>query len=306
MGALDGRVAIITGGGRGIGRAHALLFASEGARVVVNDVGGPPDGAADGGAGDGHSGAGAGAGAGDAAASVAEEIRALGGEAIANTEDVADWTGGARLIEATLDAFGEIHILVNNAGILRDRFLVNMTEDEWDEIIRVHLKGHFVPLRHAAAYWREQAKDGQRVNASVINTSSTSGLLGNPGQTNYGAAKAGIGALTLIAAAELGRYGVRVNAIAPAARTRLTEATPGLGQMVAAPEDSARFDEWDPDNVAPLAAWLGTHDCPVTGQVFYVFGGTIAPMTGWTKRGGLDHDRRWTVAEIAAELPPLL
>jgi NAD(P)-dependent dehydrogenase (short-subunit alcohol dehydrogenase family) len=300
MGALDGRVAIITGAGRGIGRAHALLFASEGARVVVNDLGVPPDGP-------GEAAGGPAAGAGpSAAASVVEEIRSAGGEAIVNTEDVADWAGGERLIGAALDAFGDIHVLVNNAGILRDRFLVNMSESEWDDIIRVHLKGHFVPLRHAAAYWRGRAKDGRPVNASVINTSSTSGLFGNPGQTNYGAAKAGIGALTVIAAAELGRYGVRVNAIAPAARTRLTEATPGLGQMVAAPEDSARFDEWDPDNVAPLAAWLATEDCPATGQVFYLFGGTIAPMTGWTKRAGLDQDRRWTVADIAAELPPLL
>ena len=281
MGALDGRVAIITGAGRGIGRAHALLFASEGARVVVNDLEG-------------------------AAQPVVDEITATGGEAVANADDVADWRGGQRLIRAAVEAFGDLHVLVNNAGMLRDRFLVNMTEEEWDTVVQVHLKGHFVPLRHAAEYWRSQLEHEGRVNASVINTSSTSGLFGNPGQTNYGAAKAGIGALTVIAAAELARYGVRVNAIAPAARTRLTEATPGLGPIVAAPEDEARFDEWDPANVAPLVAWLASERCQVTGQVFYVFGGTIAPMTGWTKQPGLARDWRWTVAEIAEELPPLL
>jgi NAD(P)-dependent dehydrogenase (short-subunit alcohol dehydrogenase family) len=293
MDSLVGRVAVITGGGRGIGRAHALLFAEEGAQVVVNDVGGGP-------AGDDPD--------ADAAAAenVVAEIRALGGEAIANTDDVSDWEGAGRLIRAAVEAFGDLHVLVNNAGILRDRFLVNMTEEEWDTVVNVHLKGHFVPLRHAASYWREQAKADERVNASVINTSSTSGLLGNPGQSNYGAAKAGIAALTIIAAAELGRYGVRVNAIAPAARTRLTEASPGLGEIVSEPEDPAHFDEWDPANVAPLVAWLAGASCPVTGRVFQVFGGSIEPMTGWTRQPGLAQSARWTIDDIARGLPPLL
>ncbi len=225
MGALDGRVAIITGAGRGIGREHALLLAAEGAKVVVNDLGGPVDGSGDG-SGDDRS----------PAEQVVAEITEAGGEAIANADDVADWDGGKRLVDAAIDAFGDLHVLVNNAGILRDRVLVNMTEEDWDSVIHVHLKGHFVPTRHAAAYWREKSKAGEDVKASVINTSSTSGLLGNPGQSNYGAAKAGIGAFTVIAAQELSRYGVRVNAIAPAARTRMTESTPGLSDIVQRPE----------------------------------------------------------------------
>src|SRR6266540_6506265 len=213
MGALDGRVAIITGAGRGLGREHALLFADEGAHVVVNDLGGGPDGS----------------GADESAAeAVAREIREADGEAVASGEDAASWEGAERLVQTALDAFGDLHVLVNNAGILRDRFLVNMTEQEWDAVIHVHLKGHFCPTRHAAAYWREQAKAGKEVKASIVHTSSTSGLLGNPGQTNYGAAKSGIATFSYIASLELGRYGVRSNAIAPAARTRLTEQTPGL------------------------------------------------------------------------------
>lgn len=293
MGYLDGRVAVITGGARGLGREHALLFAAEGAKVVVNDVGAGPDGTSP-------------AGTDDAAAEVVEEIRSLGGEAMANTDDVSDWEGGRRLIGAAVEAFGDLHVLVNNAGILRDRLIVNMSEDEWDSVVRVVLKGHFVPLRHAARYWREQSKSGREVNASVINTSSTSGLFGNPGQANYGAAKAGIGALTVIAAEELSRYGVRVNAVAPAARTRLTEATPGLGDMVARPDDPSRFDEWDPANVSPLVAWLARAGCPVTGRVFYSFGGAIALMTGWAKQPELARPDRWTIADLDEQLPPLL
>jgi NAD(P)-dependent dehydrogenase (short-subunit alcohol dehydrogenase family) len=295
MGHLDGRVAIVTGGARGIGREHALLFAAEGAKVVVNDVGSGPDGGPSGGRS-----------ASDAAEAVVGEIRAAGGEAVANCEDVADWEGGRRLVQSAVDAFGDLHVLVNNAGILRDRFLVNMSEDEWDLVVRVHMKGHFVAMRHAAAYWRDRVKAGAQVKASVVNTSSTSGLFGNPGQTNYGAAKAGIGALTVIAAAELARYGVRVNAIAPAARTRLTEGTPGLGEMVAPPAEPDRFDEWDPANVAPLVAWLASEGCSVTGRMFYAFGGTIAPMSGWARGPALSRSERWTIDAIAADLPPLL
>ena len=280
MGTLDGRVAIITGAGRGIGREYALLFASEGAKVVVNDLG-------------------------DAAQEVVDEIVAAGGQAIANNDDVADWEGGKRLIDAAVATYGDLHVLVNNAGILRDRVLINMTEDEWDAVIHVHLKGHFVPTRHAAAYWREQTKAGQDVTASVINTSSTSGLLGNPGQTNYGAAKAGIAAFTTIAATELARYGVRVNAITPNARTRMTVETPGLADIVAAPTDAAAFDAWDPANIAPLVAYLATEGCPATDKVYFILGGQIRLFQPWTLTDTLEKDDRWTVEELQAEMHKL-
>jgi NAD(P)-dependent dehydrogenase (short-subunit alcohol dehydrogenase family) len=291
MGALDGRVAIITGAGRGIGREHALLFASEGAKVVVNDLGGAADGS-----GDDRS----------AAEQVVDEIKATGAEAIANDDDIADWEGGRRLVEAAVEAFGDLHVLVNNAGILRDKMLVNMSEQDWDSVIHVHLKGHFVPTRHAAAYWREKVKDGREVQAAIVNTSSTSGLLGNPGQTNYGAAKAGIGAFTVIAARELARYGVRVNAIAPAARTRLTEQTPGLGDIVQPPKDPAIFDIWDPANISPLVAYLSTETCPLTGQVLFVQGGQVRLFQNWTMTETLEKNDRWTVAELAAQLPGII
>jgi NAD(P)-dependent dehydrogenase (short-subunit alcohol dehydrogenase family) len=290
MGALDGRVAVITGSGRGIGREHALLFAAEGAKVVVNDLGGSVDGS-----GDDRT----------AAQQVVDEITAAGGDAIANGDDVTDWEGGKRLIDAAIEAYGDLHVLVNNAGILRDRVLVNMSEDEWDSVIHVHLKGHFVPTRHAAAYWREQTKAGKEVKAAVINTSSTSGLLGNPGQSNYGAAKAGIGAFTTIAAEELSRYGVRVNAIAPATRTRMTEQTPGLSDIVQAPRDAAVFDSWDPANVSPLVAYLATEGCPATGKVYFVQGGEIRLFKPWTMTDTIEKDDRWTVAELQTEMQRL-
>jgi NAD(P)-dependent dehydrogenase (short-subunit alcohol dehydrogenase family) len=280
MGTLDGRVAVISGAARGLGREHALLLAAEGAKVVVNDLGGADE--------------------------VVAEIEGAGGVAMANDDDVSEWEGAERLVRAAVEAFGDLHVLVNNAGVLRDRAIVNMTEEEWDSVLRIDLKGHFAPLRHAASYWRDRAKAGHAISASVVNTSSTSGLVGNPGQANYGAAKAGIAAVTAIAAGELSRYGVRVNAIAPAARTRLTEATPGLGDMVAAPADPSHFDEWDPANSAPLVAWLSGADCPVTGRVFYCFGGTIAPMTGWTRGPCISRPDRWTIDAIAAELPGIL
>jgi NAD(P)-dependent dehydrogenase (short-subunit alcohol dehydrogenase family) len=291
MGALDGRVAIITGAGRGIGREHALLFAAEGAKVVVNDLGGAVDGS-----GDDRT----------PAEQVVDEIRAMGGEALANADDVADWEGGRRLVEAATEAFGDLHVLVNNAGILRDKMLVNMTEEEWDSVIEVHLKGHFVPTRHAAAYWRQQVKDGRDVRASVINTSSTSGLLGNPGQTNYGAAKAGIAAFTVIAAKELDRYGVRVNAIAPAARTRMTVQTPGLGDIVKAPSDPGTFDVWNPANVSPLVAYLATEGCPLNGQVFFVQGGQVRLFQPWTMTATIERPERWTVAELGEAMGQLV
>lgn len=291
MGALDGRVAIITGAGRGIGREHALLFAAEGARVVVNDLGGGLDGSLQ---------------TTTPAEDVVAEITAMGAEAIANHDNVASWDGASRLIASALEAFGDLHVLVNNAGILRDRVLVNLSEEDWDSVINVHLKGHFAPLHHAATYWREQAKAGQHVQASVINTSSTSGLLGNVGQTNYGAAKAGIAALTVIAAEELGRYGVRVNAIAPAARTRMTESTPGLSDYVVKPADAAVFDVWDPANISPLVATLAMEDCAMTGEVFFVQGGTVRRFQNWTMTETLEKNDRWSVAELADALPTLI
>jgi len=278
VGALDGRVAIITGAGRGLGRAHALLFAEEGAKVVVNDLG-------------------------EEAEEVAAEIRSRGGEAVGVRGDVTEWALGQRLVEVAVQELGGLHVLVNNAGFLRDRVLVNMSEQEWDDIVAVHLKGHFVPTRHAAAHWRAEAKAGRPVQASVIHTSSTSGLLGNPGQTNYGAAKAGIGAFSIICAQELARYGVRSNCIAPAARTRLTEATPGLGEVVAAPTDG--FDLWDPANVSPVVAYLATEACELTGRTLFVQGGTVRAMDPWAMGARIEQDGRWTIDGLAAEVPSL-
>ncbi|HEY9555232.1 MAG TPA: SDR family oxidoreductase [Acidimicrobiales bacterium] len=279
MGSLEGRVAIITGAGRGLGREHALLLAAEGARVVVNDLG-------------------------DVAEETAAAVREAGGEAVASTHDITDWAGGRELIELAVSEFGRLDVLVNNAGILRDRALVNMSEEEWDDVVAVHLKGHFVPTRFAAAYWREQAKAGEEVRASLVHTSSTSGLLGNPGQTNYGAAKAGIASFSIICAQELGRYGVRSNCIAPAARTRLTESTPGLGEMVAAPTDG--FDVWDPANVSPLVAVLSAADCEITGRTFFIQGGTVRIMEPWRMGDHVERDARWSIEELAKDLPGIV
>ena len=291
MGALDGRVAIITGAGRGIGREHSLLFAQEGAKVVVNDLGGAIDGS-----GDDRT----------PAQQVVDEIKAAGGEAVANSDNVADWEGGRRLIDAAVEAFGDVNVLINNAGILRDRMLVSMEEAEWDAVIHVHLKGHFVPTHWAANHWREQSKAGKEVDAAIVNTSSTSGLIGNPGQANYGAAKAGIAAFTVIAAQELQRYGVRVNAIAPAARTRMTEATPGLSDVVKAPSDAAKFDVWDPANISPLVAYLSTEKCPANGKVFFIQGGAVKLFQNWTMTEGIEKNDRWSVGELEAEMKALV
>jgi NAD(P)-dependent dehydrogenase (short-subunit alcohol dehydrogenase family) len=288
MGSLDGRVAIITGAGRGIGREHALLFASEGAKVVVNDLGGDMRGEG----GDLSS-----------AMQTVEDIKAMGGEAVVNGENVADWDGAQRMVQQAIDAFGDLHILVNNAGILRDRVIINMTEAEWDAVIAVHLKGHFCPTRHAAAYWREQTKAGKEVKAAIVHTSSTSGLFANPGQANYGAAKTGIATLSQICAKELSRYGVRSNAIAPGARTRLTEATPGLSEVVKAPDEG--FDVWDPANVSPFVAYLSTADCPFTGETFTVQGGKVQRIQSWSAAEMIEKDDRWTIAELAAAAPKL-
>jgi len=285
MGSLDGRVAIITGAGRGLGREHALLFATEGAKVVVNDRGGANDGA--------------GEDAGPAAEVVAE-IEAAGGEAIANGDDVADWDGAQQLVNSAIDAFGDLDILVNNAGILRDRVLVNMTEAEWDDVVRVHLKGHFAPSRWAAAYWREEAKSGRAKPRNIVHTSSTSGLFSNPGQSNYGAAKSGIATFSQIVAKELARYDVTSNCIAPAARTRLTLASPGLEDIMAPQE--GRFDEWDPANVSPLVAYLSTAGCPLTGETFFVQGGVIRRVRPWEIGESIEHTEAWTVDGLAGAL----
>lgn len=285
MGLLDGRVCIVTGAGRGIGREHALYLASQGAKVVVNDLGGNIDGT----------------GADRAPAQqVVDEIEAMGGEAVANTDNVADWKGAENLINTAIEAFGTLHVLVNNAGILRDRVIVNMTEEEWDAVINVHLKGHFAPLHHAAAYWRQKSKEGNPVKASVIHTSSESGLFGNPGQSNYGAAKAGIAALSLIASKELAKYGVRSNTIAPRARTRLTESTFG-SQALQVPE--GQFDIWHPGNISPVVAWLAHEDCPANGEVFFVFGGTVQRVKGWTFDSDhkIEKNDRWTLEELIEE-----
>ena len=285
MGALDGRVAVITGAGRGLGREHAMLFAAEGAKVVVNDLGGGPDGSGS-----------------DVtqAQQVAEEVRAAGGEAVANSDDVTSADGGERMIQQAIDEFGALHVLVNNAGILRDRTIVNMTEGEWDDVIRVHLRGHFMPTRAAARYWREQSKAGNSLQPSLINTTSTSGLFNNPGQSNYGSAKTGIATLTIIAQQELGRYGVRANAIAPAARTRLTLATPGISDdIVRAPAEG--FDAWDPANVSPFVAYLATADCPIKGRIFFVAGGGIHLFQPFAIIDSVTKEGRWTVAELATE-----
>lgn len=283
-----GRVAIVTGAGRGLGREHALELARQGARVVVNDLG--------------TSGAGEGVSSGPAAEVVAL-IEEMGGEAVANTDDVADFAGAQRLVTQAVETFGGLDVLVNNAGFLRDRMLVNATEDEWDAVIRVHLKGHFAPLRHAAAYWRDEAKAGRTRQARVVNTSSGAGLQGSIGQGTYSAAKAGIAGLTLVAAAELGRYGVTVNALAPAARTRMTEAA--FADTMARPDSG--FDAMDAANVSPVVAWLASEDsADVTGRVIEVEGGRICVEEGWRHGPATDLGRRWKAGEVGSAVRDLL
>ena len=280
---LQGKVAIVTGAGRGIGREHALALARAGARIVVNDLGASL-------AGEGHD--------EGPAHDVVREIEGLGGEAVANGENVADFGGAERLVGQAIASFGRLDILVNNAGILRDRMLVNMEEHEWDAVIDVHLKGHFAPTHYAAAHWRERSKEGEDVRARVVNTSSPSGVFGNVGQANYGAAKAGIVGFTLIAAQELQRYGVTVNAIAPNARTRMTEAAFGA---IPTPEDG--FDPADPANNSPIVVALCAEEAQtITGQVFFVYGGAVNMLTGW-QSGELFHaDARWDPDALLSEL----
>ncbi|MEU8590343.1 SDR family oxidoreductase [Streptomyces sp. NPDC048664] len=277
-GVAEGRVVIVTGAGRGLGRAHALAFAAEGAKVVVNDLGVGLDGAS---------------GVDSPAARVVEEIRAAGGEATDHAGDIATSEGAASLVATALTAYGRLDTLVNNAGFLRDRMLVNLDADDWDAVLRVHLTGHFLPLKHAAAHWRAEARAGRVPSARIVNTSSGAGLLGSVGQGNYSAAKAGIVALTLVAAAELGRYGVQVNAVAPAARTRMTEHT--FAESMAAPDSG--FDAMAPENVSPLVVWLGSAADTVTGRVFEAAGGRITVMEGWRPGPTADKGARWTPAE---------
>src|SRR6266480_2076388 len=280
---LSGKVAIVTGAGRGIGRSHALALAAAGAKVVVNDLGA------------GVAGEGSDPGP---AEQVVREIEALGGEASTNGENVADFAGAERLVQQAIEEFGRLDILVNNAGILRDRMIVNMTEEEWDAVLEVHLKGHFAPTRHAAAYWRERSKAGEEVRGRVINTSSPSGVFGNVGQANYGAAKAGIVGLTLIAAQELRRYGVTVNALAPNARTRMTEAAFG---EIPPPDDG--FDPADPANNSPIVVALCADDAQqITGQVFFVYGGVVNMLSGWEAGELFSADSRWDPDALLAEL----
>jgi NAD(P)-dependent dehydrogenase (short-subunit alcohol dehydrogenase family) len=292
MGALDGRVAIITGAGRGLGRAHALLFAGEGARVVVNDTGGGNDGSDRSGGGEPTP-----------AEDVAAEIRAAGGEALADCSDVADWKGAETLVRTALDAYGGADILVNNAGILRDRLVVNMTEDEWDDVIRVHLRGHFCPTRHLAAFWRDEHKAGRPAPRNIVNTTSTSGLMANPGQSNYGAAKSGIATFTQIVAKELARYDVKVNCVAPVARTRLTLASPGLEEIMAVRDGV--FDEWDPSNVSPVVAYLASAACRFNGETFFVRGGTVQRVRSWELAETVRCDAAWSVDALTAALEKL-
>jgi NAD(P)-dependent dehydrogenase (short-subunit alcohol dehydrogenase family) len=283
MPSLDGKVAIVTGAARGIGREHALALARAGAKVVVNDLGGSLHG-------EGSDTA--------PAQQVVAEIEQLGGEAIANGENVADFAGAKRMVDHAVERFDRLDILVNNAGIIRDRMIVNMEEAEWDAVIAVHLKGHFAPSRHAAAYWREQSKAGETVRGRIINTTSPSGVFGNVGQANYGSAKAGIAAFTVILAQELARYGVTVNAIAPNARTRMTEAA--FGEM---PVPEEGFDAMDPANMASTVVALCADEAQdITGQVFYVFGGTVNRLRGWEGDVVMYHEGGWEADDLLEEL----
>ncbi|MCW3479667.1 SDR family oxidoreductase [Neisseriaceae bacterium JH1-16] len=280
MGICDNRTVIITGAGGGLGRAYALAFAAEGAAVVVNDL------------------------RAEAAESVVAEIRVSGGDALANSDDITSMDGARAIVDAALAAFGEVQVLVNNAGVCRDRMFVSLSEDDWDAVMRVHLKGHFCLANVLAKRWRDQAKDGIAVNARIINTSSGAGLQGSVGQSNYSAAKAGIAALTLVQATELGRYGITVNALAPSARTGMTETV--FAEMMKAPEDGG-FDFWDSTNVAPLVVWLGSvASRHVTGQVFEAAGGKISIADGWRTGPEVDKGARWDPAEVGAAVDGLL
>jgi NAD(P)-dependent dehydrogenase (short-subunit alcohol dehydrogenase family) len=292
MGIVDGRVVIVTGAGGGIGRSHALAFAAEGARVVVNDIGVGLDGSP--------------AGGGSAAQSVVDEIIAAGGEAVADGSNIADWDQAAKLVKTAVDTFGGLDVLVNNAGIVRDRMMANTSEEEFDAVIAVHLKGHFATMRHAASYWRGKSKEGkapEEIDARIINTSSGAGLQGSVGQGNYSAAKAGIAGMTLVAAAEMGRYGVTVNAIAPSARTRMTETV--FADMMSTQDDD--FDAMAPENISPLVVWLGSVESrDITGKVFEIEGGKIRVAEGWAHGPQIDKGAQWDPAELGPVVADLL
>jgi len=287
MGAFDGKVAVVTGAARGIGRAEAMLFAAEGARVVVNDVGGDWDGS----------------GKDDRPAQqVVDEIAAEGGAASANYDDISSWDGARALVDQAVETYGKLDILVNNAGILRDRVLVNMTEEDWDSVVRVHLKGHAATTHHAANHWRARRKAGEQVAGRIINTASESGFFGMAGQANYAAAKAGIAALTMVTARELKRYGATANCIAPRARTRMITNTFG-DSIMAAPEEEGAFDRFAPENVAPLVAFLASDKAAhISGQAFVVFGGTVVLEKPWMPGPQIERGERWTIESLAAEI----
>jgi NAD(P)-dependent dehydrogenase (short-subunit alcohol dehydrogenase family) len=296
MGMLEGKVAIVTGAGRGLGRAEALELARHGAKVVVNDLGGGFDGKGE------HHGP---------ADEVVAEIRKRGGEAVPSYESVSDFEGARRIVEKAVESFGKLDILVNNAGILRDRMIFNMTEEDWDLVMSVHLKGTFNCTRHACAYWREQHKAGKPVSGRIINTASDAGLLYNPGQSNYGAAKAGIVAFTLIVAKEMEKYGVTSNVIVPMARTRLTtEATPSMAPLMGTPEEMEKrlgFDPLAPENAAPLVAFLASDRASgITGRVIRIVGGTVWVLDGWRSPQKSSKKGRWSAEELAEVLPGLL
>ncbi|PVY79993.1 hypothetical protein C7414_104271 [Cupriavidus alkaliphilus] len=279
MGICDGRTVIITGAGGGLGRAYALAFGAEGANVVVNDI------------------------RRDAAEAVCAEIRAAGGSALASDDDITQIATAQRIVDAAVAAYGEVHVLVNNAGICRDRMFVSLTESDWDEVMRVHLRGHFCLANLLARRWRDAAKAGRTVDARIINTSSGAGLQGSVGQSNYAAAKAGIAALTLVQAAELGRYGITANALAPAARTGMTEDV--FADMMKAPEGG--FDYYDPANVAPLVVWLGSAESArVNGRMFEAAGGMVSVADGWRTGPKADKGGRWQPAEVGAAVAGLL
>jgi NAD(P)-dependent dehydrogenase (short-subunit alcohol dehydrogenase family) len=289
-GICDGRVVIVTGAGRGLGRSHALEFAQQGAKVVVNDIGAELDGTG---------------GSLSPAAEVVEEIRSGGAEAVVNGDDVADWAGAQRIVKTALDSFGRLDVVVNNAGFVRDRMFVNATEEEWDAVLRVHLKGHFCVARWAASYWRDQTKAGEAVDARIVNTSSGAGMLGSIGQAAYSAAKGGIASLTLVQASELGRYGVTANAIAPTARTRMTEGV--FADMMATPDRPDVFDAMAPENVSPLVVWLGSPESrDVTGRVFEMEGGKVSVADGWQHGPFVDKHSRWEPAELGPVISELI
>lgn len=287
MGICDGRVVIITGGGRGLGRAHALAFAAEGAKVIVNDVGASLTG-------EGHD--------ISPAAEVVATIKAMGGEAVINDDDVSDWDGAGRMVQQAIDTFGRLDTLVCNAGIVRDRMIVNMSVDEWDAVMKVHLRGMFCPVRHAVDYWRAMSKAGTPVEARIITTSSGAGLFGSVSQANYSAAKAGIASFTIVSAAELDRYGIKINGIAPSARSRMTQ--DAFAEMMKKPDSG--FDAMDPANVSPVVVWLGSSACEISGRMFETSGGELSVADGWQHGQVFNKGARYEAAEVGSVIADLL